>query len=166
MVARIGETMLRLYLAMERDLLVVSQTRDAKWDSTSHLVGMQPTCIAIDPLRPERIYCGTFGRGLWRSNDAGVNWKPIGNPGLAMEPYDEKGIPWAKVMSLAVSGNEHNRGYGFVYAGTEPAAGGIISSMPKMTSEVSVKSLASRRAGTVVENLSAIKARLSPTCTR
>jgi hypothetical protein len=114
--------MLRMYLAMERELLVVTRKRDATWYVESHLMGMQPTCIAVDPLLPERIYCGTFGRGLWCSEDAGTIWKPIADPGSAMEPYDGKGIPWAKVTALAVSANERSNGYGVVYAGTEPAA--------------------------------------------
>lgn len=114
--------MLRMYLAMEQELLVVSQKGDGTWEVEPRLLGMQPTCIAADPLRPERVYCGTFGRGLWCSEDAGANWQPIAAPGAAMEPYDDQGIPHAKVMSLAVSPNERNNGHGIVYAGTEPAS--------------------------------------------
>ncbi|MCB0128716.1 MAG: hypothetical protein KDE58_40905 [Caldilineaceae bacterium] len=114
--------MLRLYLAMEQDLLVVSQKNDGAWDVEAHLMGLQPTCLAVDPLQPERLYCGTFGRGMWRSADAGASWQPIAAPGAAMEPYDGQGIPHAKVMALAVSPNERNNGLGVVYAGTEPAS--------------------------------------------
>lgn len=114
--------MIRLFLAMERDLLVASQTNEASWHAESHLVGMQPTCVAADPLMPERVYCGTFGRGLWRSEDAGKNWQPIGHPGEAMEPYNGLGISSAKITALAVSHNERRNGYGVVYAGTEPAS--------------------------------------------
>lgn len=114
--------MLHMYLAMERDLLVVSQTSQTPWHVEPHLLGMQPTCIAIDPLLPERVYCGTFGRGLWRSEDAGRTWQPIGEPGEAMEPDDGTGIPSAKITALAVSRTERSNGYGVVYAGTEPAS--------------------------------------------
>lgn len=114
--------MVHLYLAMERDLLVVSQTNQTPWHVEPHLVGMQPTCVAVDPLLPERIYCGTFGRGLWCSKDAGKTWQPIGDPGAAMEPYNGLGIPSAKITALAVSHSERRNGYGVVYAGTEPAS--------------------------------------------
>ncbi|MCB8959104.1 MAG: glycosyl hydrolase [Ardenticatenales bacterium] len=114
--------MVNLYLAMERDLLVVHETTQTSWQTEAHLVGMQPTCIAADPLRPERVYCGTFGRGLWGSEDAGHSWQPMGHPGAAMEPYDGLGIPVAKITALAVSHNERHNGYGVVYAGTEPAS--------------------------------------------
>lgn len=114
--------MIHLYLAMERDLLVVSQTSQTPWHVEPHLVGMQPTCVAVDPLLPERVYCGTFGRGLWHSKDAGKTWQPIGNPGMAMEPYHGLGIPSAKITAVAVSHNERSNGYGVVYAGTEPAS--------------------------------------------
>ena len=111
-----------LYLAMERDLLVVSQTNQTPWHVESHLVGMQPTCVAADPLLPERVYCGTFGRGLWCSEDAGKTWQPIAHPGESMEPYHGLGIPSAKITALAVSQTERSNGYGVVYAGTEPAS--------------------------------------------
>lgn len=114
--------LVRMYLAMEQELLVVSQKDEATWDVEPQLMGMQPTCLAVDPLRPERVYCGTFGRGLWRSEDAGASWQPIAAPGAAMEPYEGTGIPWSKVMALAVSPNERNNGHGVVYAGTEPAS--------------------------------------------
>jgi photosystem II stability/assembly factor-like uncharacterized protein len=59
---------------------------------------------------------------LWRSEDAGKSWQPIGDPGAAMEPDDGTGIPWSKVTALAVSSRERSNGYGVVYAGTEPAS--------------------------------------------
>ena len=78
---------MNMYLAMERELLVVHQ-QQGKWQTEAHLVGMQPTCVAVDPLRPERVYCGTFGRGLWRSSDAGRNWEPIGDAGATTKPWN------------------------------------------------------------------------------
>ena len=40
--------------------------------------GRDVQCIAVDPLQPQLAYCGTFGSGLWRSDDAGHTWKPAG----------------------------------------------------------------------------------------
>ena len=114
--------MINLYLAMERDLLVVREAKRTPWPVETHLVGMQPTCLAADPLLPERIYCGTFGRGLWRSVDAGQSWQAIADPGASMEPYNGLGIPAAKITAVAVSQSERSNGYGVVYVGTEPAS--------------------------------------------
>jgi hypothetical protein len=111
-----------MYLAMERELLVVREQQGGTWQTESHLVGMQPTCLAADPLHPERIYCGTFGRGLWRSRDAGESWHPIGDAGTTMGTWSEEGIHHAKVTAVAVSPTDHADGYGLVYAGTEPTA--------------------------------------------
>ena len=69
-----------------------------------------PHCIAADPRRPERMYCGTFGGGLYRSDDAGETWQSVG-PGITED----------KVISVAVSPHEFNQGYGVVWAGTEPS---------------------------------------------
>lgn len=113
--------MISMYLAMERVLLVAQQHHTA-WQVEPHLVGMQPTCIAVDPHHPQRVYCGTFGRGLWRSVDAGSTWQPIGDPGAAMEFYDGSGITSAQITAIAVSSTEQAHGYGVVYAGTEPTA--------------------------------------------
>jgi photosystem II stability/assembly factor-like uncharacterized protein len=113
--------MIAMYLAMERELLVVQQ-QNSTWQIEPHLVGMQPVCLAIDPLLPQRVYCGTFGRGLWRSEDAGRTWKPIGDLGVAMEPNEGSGITSAVVTAVAVSATERANGYGVVYAGTEPTA--------------------------------------------
>jgi photosystem II stability/assembly factor-like uncharacterized protein len=99
-----------MYLAMERELLVVSQ-QNGKWQAEPQLVGLQTTCVATDPFRPEQVYCGTFGRGLWRSNDAGRTWEPVG-----------ESIIHAQITSVAVSSTERIGEYGVVYAGTEPTA--------------------------------------------
>ncbi|MFT4040515.1 MAG: hypothetical protein QM692_20210 [Thermomicrobiales bacterium] len=100
---------MRLYLGMERELLVVDPERPG--EARRHLQTLPITSLAVDPLRPERIYCGTFGQGLWRSNNAGDSWSPT--PGVMRS---------ALVHSVAVSSVETAHGYGVVYAGTEPAA--------------------------------------------
>jgi hypothetical protein len=69
-----------------------------------------PQCLAVDSHRPERVYCGTFGEGLWVSDDAGDTWHRSG-----------KGIPESKMMAVAVSPLELSGGYGVVWVGTEPS---------------------------------------------
>jgi hypothetical protein len=116
-----GRKIMNMYLAMERELLVVRQ-QQGKWQAEAHLVGMQPTCVSIDPLRPERVYCGTFGRGLWRSSNAGRSWEPVGDARSSVRSGYGEGIPHPQLTSVAVSLTERSGGYGVVYAGTEPTA--------------------------------------------
>jgi len=102
--------MLRMYLAMGEGLAIVSR-QDGGWRIEPKLVAKATRCVAVDPLRPERVYCGTFGEGLWFSCDGGASWELVG-----------EGIPYAQVMAVAVSQLEHSGGYGVVWAGTEPSA--------------------------------------------
>lgn len=108
---------MKLYIAMERELLVADQ-QNGKWQVASYLVGMQITSLATDPFHPERVYCGTYRRGLWRSEDAGHSWEPIGDAPFAREG----GITYGDIMAIAVSPTERAGAYGVVYVGTEPSA--------------------------------------------
>src|SRR5687767_12080728 len=78
------------------------------------LKGTDPQSIEFDALIPDRAYCGTFGNGLWKTDDGGQTWSNIGK--------DDISSP--NVMSVAVSplnpssGNRFNK----VYVGTEPSA--------------------------------------------
>ncbi len=99
-----------LYVALNEALAVVN-SRNGEWIADFQLVGRQPQCLAVDPQRPEQIYCGTFDQGLWRSSDAGRSWQHV-----------DEGIAHGRVMSVAVSAVERAGGYGVVYTGTEPSA--------------------------------------------
>jgi photosystem II stability/assembly factor-like uncharacterized protein len=98
-----GVRMTTIYVATGDALAVVGHGA-AGWRASLELVGQQTYCLAADPRRPERVYCGTFGQGLWRSADAGASWRPVG-PGIGSEA----------VMSVAVGRD------GVVWAGTEPS---------------------------------------------
>ncbi len=102
--------MTTIYLATG-DFLAIVRRRDQGWRVTLALEGSPTQCMAVDPLRPERVYCGTFGRGLWRSEDAGASWRPAGD-----------GIPHAEVMSVAGSRAERTGDCGVLWVGTEPSA--------------------------------------------
>ncbi len=101
---------MKFYAAIDKALAVVSQD-DSGWVVDLQLRGSEPLCLAVDPLRQELVYCGTFDQGLWRSADVGVSWAHVG-----------EGITHEKVMSVTVSATERKGGYGVVYAGTEPSA--------------------------------------------
>lgn len=93
------------------DALAVSRQENGRWVTTLQLSGRPTQCVAADPLRPERVYCGTFGQGLWKSEDAGSSWRAVG-----------EGIAHREIMAVAVSSSERVNGHGVVWVGTEPSA--------------------------------------------
>ena len=97
--------MISLAIATDRALLIAR--RASQWTVEDHLRDQSPECLAVDPHQPGRVYCGTWGSGLWRSDDAGERWDPVGT-----------GIAHAEITAVAVSLAER----GVVYAGTEPSA--------------------------------------------
>ncbi|CAN5702097.1 glycosyl hydrolase [soil metagenome] len=42
------------------------------------LAGHRPTCLIADPRAPGRAWCGTDRGGVFRSDDAGATWQPVG----------------------------------------------------------------------------------------
>lgn len=97
--------MVTLIIATEHALLIARHI--SKWVVEEHLKGKSPESLAVDPQHPTRVYCGTWGNGLWRSDDAGRTWDRVG-----------AGIAHAEITAVAVSPAER----GVVYAGTEPSA--------------------------------------------
>ena len=80
---------------------------DVERDSTAAARGMEnrPTCLAADPRRSGRAWCGTQRGGVFRSDDAGISWRPCGLEGQL-------------IMSIAASPAEAD----VVWIGTEPSA--------------------------------------------
>ena len=76
------------------------------------LKGTQPQRIAFDPRNSDPAYCGTFGDGLWKTDDGGQTWNIIGKE-IISSPH---------VMSVAVSHLAYGNKFNKVYAGTEPSA--------------------------------------------
>jgi photosystem II stability/assembly factor-like uncharacterized protein len=102
--------MTTIYVAMP-DALLVLRRQNGHWQMQRQLEGLPTQCVAADPQRLEHLYCGTFGRGLWRSQDAGATFELVG-----------EGIRSPQIMAVAVSRAERAGGAGVVYAGTEPSA--------------------------------------------
>ncbi|HEX3444212.1 MAG TPA: hypothetical protein VHS80_05805 [Chthoniobacterales bacterium] len=103
-------SVIKLFLAID-DALVVLPIESHHVRCEMGLTDNDVGCVAVDPFRPEFVYCGTFGSGLWRSDDAGAHWQPVG-----------RGIRHSKIQSVTVSRSERENGRGIVYAGTEPSA--------------------------------------------
>jgi photosystem II stability/assembly factor-like uncharacterized protein len=99
-----------LYTAFDRGLAVARQCNGG-WGVSFHLTKSYPECLAVDPLHPHYVFCGTTYQGLWRSTDAGTTWEQTG-----------EGIPSGQVTAVAVSGIDQANSTGIVYAGTEPSA--------------------------------------------
>jgi photosystem II stability/assembly factor-like uncharacterized protein len=105
--------MTTILAGMQDSLLVLKSSKDG-WKVHESLVGTHPQSIAFDPLNPNRAYCGTFGGGLWKTDDGGggQNWDKIGT-GVISSP---------NVTSVSVSPLDRGSdGFNVVYTGTEPS---------------------------------------------
>ncbi|MBW3554096.1 MAG: hypothetical protein KY466_11320 [Gemmatimonadetes bacterium] len=94
--------MTRVLVATESQVLVVNPERGTA--SPTDGPHDRPTSLAGDPLVPGRAWCGTRRGGVFRSDDGGASWEPVGLEGRL-------------IMSLAASPAEP----GLVWAGTEPS---------------------------------------------
>lgn len=71
--------------------------------------GYNPTAFSVDAH--QRVYCGTWDRGLFKSDDGGQTWDKI----------DATILHDKNIMSLACHSNlEGKSGYGKLFVGTEP----------------------------------------------
>ena len=85
------------------------------------LAGVQPVALAIDPSTPSRIYCATYNRGLWRSEDAGETWLPVGSPQNFFRPYKAGEIGPRETTFVSVEPTPDVVGRHAVWVGTEPS---------------------------------------------
>ena len=115
-------TATKLMIAMQDSLLLFESSKTG-WKTRESLKGTSPQCVAFDPSNPNRAYCGTFGNGLWNTDDGGETWKRIGKDDEEDNSNDSISSR-TQVMSVSVSHLERGRKNGFntVYVGTEPTA--------------------------------------------
>ena len=92
--------MTRILVATESDVVLLSS--DGRNASARGL--SRPTCLAADPLVRGRAWCGTHRGGVFRSDDGGISWRPVGLEGRL-------------IMSVAASPTERD----VVWVGTEPS---------------------------------------------
>jgi hypothetical protein len=60
-------------IAAMQDSILTLESSKTGWKLES-LKGSSPQCIAFDPRNSTRVYCGTFGDGLWKTDDSGQTW--------------------------------------------------------------------------------------------
>ncbi|UCG23891.1 MAG: hypothetical protein JSW55_17430 [Chloroflexota bacterium] len=87
-----------------RNLNRASRAQDGSWSVETYLGDQKACCLAADPSKKDVIYVGTNGNGVFRSEDRGRMWSPVGLAGQI-------------VKSLAVSPQDSN----IIYAGMKPA---------------------------------------------
>ncbi len=100
----------RLYAATGDAVAQIDSLDGERADVTLNLEGRGVQCVAVDPHDPQRIFAGTFDRGIYRSRDGGGIWETVG-----------AGMADARVLSIAVSPVDRVNGRSAVYAGTEPS---------------------------------------------
>ena len=98
-----------------QDSILTFESSKIGWKTQEFLKGTSPQCLAFDSSNPNRVYCGTFGDGVWKTDDGGQTWNRIGKVSISSKD----------VMSVAVSRHHLKRednGFNTVYVGTEPTA--------------------------------------------
>lgn len=97
--------MVSIFLATTR-LGLVRAERDAHdaWSVTNLLRNQEVQCLAPHAHHPQIVYAGTRGQGVWRSQDQGITWQPVGLQGH-------------QIKALATSRSAPDT----IYAGTKPA---------------------------------------------
>src|ERR671915_2456326 len=74
-----------LIVGMQNSLLVFEPTNGYNKEIHEDLKGTNPQKIAFDPANPSRAYCGTFGDGLWKTDDGGRTWNRIGKNAISSQ---------------------------------------------------------------------------------
>jgi hypothetical protein len=85
------------------------------------LSGVQPIAFAMDPREPARVYCATYNRGLWRSEDAGETWLPVGTPQGFFEGPTDGALEPRETTFVSVDPIAQADGRHAVWVGTEPS---------------------------------------------
>jgi hypothetical protein len=96
---------MRILVATREDVLVIDPSSGAVERTDAE---ERPTCLAVDPSRPNRVWCGTEA-GVLQSDDGGATWSAAG---LGDE----------NITAIAASPSERVASGVVIYAGTEPSA--------------------------------------------
>ena len=93
---------MHILVATDREVLVIDVERGTS--ALARGIDDRPTCLAADVLVRGRAWCGTHRGGVFRSDDGGRTWQPIGLAGRL-------------IMAVAASSAKRD----VVWAGTEPS---------------------------------------------
>jgi photosystem II stability/assembly factor-like uncharacterized protein len=91
-----------ILVATDREVVVIDVERATS--TPAHGIDDRPTCLAADPLTPGRAWCGTHREGVFKSDDGGTSWRPVG-------------LARRLIMAVAPSPVERDA----VWVGTEPS---------------------------------------------
>ena len=91
-----------ILVATDREVVIIGGKGGAG-APTDGIAG-RPTCLTADPLVHGRAWCGTHRDGVFRSDDGGRSWQPVGLAGR---------------LIMAVSASPADRDV--IWAGTEPS---------------------------------------------
>jgi photosystem II stability/assembly factor-like uncharacterized protein len=67
---------MQILVATNREVLVIDAERGTS--ASGRGITDRPTCVAADELVHGRAWCGTHRGGMFRSDDGGRSWQPIG----------------------------------------------------------------------------------------
>jgi hypothetical protein len=96
----------KIFIATTGDGIArATQGDNGEWQVERLLSGTDVRCLAVDPLKRDRVYAGTQGGGVLRSDDRGRTWQSSGLEGCV-------------VKAIAASPMRA----GLAYAGTRPAS--------------------------------------------
>lgn len=85
------------------------------------LGGVQPLATVQDGLGSRRIYCATYDRGLWRSEDFGDTWSALGMPqNFFTPPVRADSLP-TQITALLLEPEPAEDGQHALWVGTEPS---------------------------------------------
>ncbi|HUP00934.1 MAG TPA: hypothetical protein VM737_05365 [Gemmatimonadota bacterium] len=97
-------------LVATRDSVLVINPDLGSMERARLAADVRPTCIAADPSRLSRVWCGTRAGAVLRTDDGGATW------------VEASSFEGREVTALAASPVEAGRDGALVYAGTEPSA--------------------------------------------
>jgi photosystem II stability/assembly factor-like uncharacterized protein len=75
-----------ILVATDREVVVIDGERGA--GTPARGIAGRPTCLSADPLVRGRAWCGTHRDGVFRSDDGGGSWRPVGLAGRLITAVD------------------------------------------------------------------------------
>lgn len=111
--------MKQFVVTYENALLLFTQENNG-YRIESKFKGANPIAVTQDPIDTNIIYCGTFDRGLWKSDDSGETWIPIGTRFRNIDSFKSEDLHMTRVTS--VKAYKTKDGQSMLLVGTEPSA--------------------------------------------